>query len=1594
MAFTGAGQKSTPLHKAARRGNEDEVLRLLRQGADVTARDAEGRTPLHLAVMRGHMGIIQRLLEHGGPAVLLSRDILSCTPVHLAAVQNQVRLISMLIEALLQDTAGCTPLHEVAQRGCMQDFMGFLHLGWDLASCDGRNQEALQLTEDASKPGFAAVQQILGWSVLHLAAMEGQVSHIEKLVRTYDWDVHVPSANSWTPLHYAAAYNQVGSIEALVRLGAKVDIRDSVGSTPLHVACGEGHMPAVLKLIELGCDPAVKDRDGCTPLYCAAAWNRIEVVRELHKLGCPSWVQSEEGRTAVHVAAEQGWVGLIEVLVMELGSDVDSRDTCKFTPLHSAANWGWVEAIQKLVELKHEVDVKDYLGRTPLHYAALHGRAGAIEDLAKLGASLQETDSRGGYTPLHLAADAGQCEAVATLVNLGADTEARTAKGWTCLQLATMKGPANVDVLGLLVELGADVKAVTDNKNMETPLHIAARAGRLDIVQKLINCGVSVTARTKDGSTPLHYAAAFGQAHVLEALVKEWKAKGRGRSGSGGNSCQAHSKAGCDVHTRDNAQNTPLHLAAGCGFLEAVMKLVELGGDLNSRDMSDCTPLQNTAHGTYSALAQVPSGVTAGPNGQLQGLGSLSLRRSGLSSAVLPGGPTAKDENTTSGGMVPVRTGFAWATLGRSPHSWKGAELMSLLRKATRSRRAGSLLFGSDLLHDTKAGPDELRDDDDDWDRWSHRDLLEKEREGLEVLLKKTEALQLSQMEQDRSRLIPVAEKIVELGADVSARDNEGRTALHLAAGCEDKNMVIKLVELGADINCRDSVGGTPMHHAAMANKKEMMFTLARLGNDWRARADGIDGATAAFVLCGQHGKTTRQQLLEAKLKRVFLEGEAARKAGRDPFEVVTDSKDEEPEEDLEELAERADANMAALLEEEEAKAVAAKRKRKKKNRKGKALDSAEAGSGDGLASENGAKARGSGEGDGKEEGGGCDNDGNSRTLEGSESDAQQAVRWVLDEAIVCANTVLEIGAATGRDAMLDVLEKLDDATQKASQANVSAKYAKKIRKRLQALMEDNPSLPASDSVGSGNDSREGVDPGANEGWAVARKSSKQCLSRPSTTSADLGKSQSNNESEWQQVGSQGKKFNSSCGVVVMPKGSVHGGRPGQTRHHGNRRSSQMSRGEPRIIRSPVVAAGSVVVRTGNVVVVKAAPPAAPSAPPPSTPAPPPQAAAIPAPAAPPALSRPAWNHGAKSSALTNSMVASDPDFPPLQSSTSEPTRGAPKVQEAGSLEPSASSEPPNGHFATQKTANVRPIGSSPQAVPPGNSSTPQTTGHLKPYELFGESGRLAGPVSFSTGSSIVQSPGSVWSSRTVAGSPYGVSEEPINGTSAPGMSSIPRPQAAQSHVKPHPRGDVTQGGGQPIPPPQAGFHSPFPGQHPGVRSPYGLPPNRVMDPGMWQVPMPFGRPLSFMSGLSSVGHQAMNGGSAAGSPFGMSPGGGHLMGQTQSSSYDSLMQPRFQPPPPPGPPPHSRGGGGVGGICGSFGGNQPGSHNCGPYEPGSYKGMSSEAVRKLLPEHIPGQVDGDGGDRMDMLTMEDSSEAARRVSRHLLGELEAEIGF
>ncbi len=90
-----------------------------------------------------------------------------------------------------------------------------------------------------------------------------------------------------------------------------------------------------------------------------------------------------------------------------------------------------------------------------------------------------------------------------------------------CLISCAAQGPANVDAIGLLVELGAKVDAVIEAKSLETPLHIAARAGRLDVVAKLLRCGVPVTARTKVRGAHLIVAAGLS---FMQSWSSSWTA--------------------------------------------------------------------------------------------------------------------------------------------------------------------------------------------------------------------------------------------------------------------------------------------------------------------------------------------------------------------------------------------------------------------------------------------------------------------------------------------------------------------------------------------------------------------------------------------------------------------------------------------------------------------------------------------------------------------------------------------------------------------------------------------------------------------------------------------------------------------------------------------------------------------------------------------------------------------------------------------------------------------------------------------------------------------------------------------------------------
>jgi hypothetical protein len=76
----------------------------------------------------------------------------------------------------------------------------------------------------------------------------------------------------------------------------------------------------------------------------------------------------------------------------------------------------------------------------------------------------------------------------------------------------------NIPLIKLLLEYGADIDEQVQNN--DTPLHLAANLGNVEIVLHLLQEGAELTINDK-GYTPLHNACISGNMEIVKLLVKE-----------------------------------------------------------------------------------------------------------------------------------------------------------------------------------------------------------------------------------------------------------------------------------------------------------------------------------------------------------------------------------------------------------------------------------------------------------------------------------------------------------------------------------------------------------------------------------------------------------------------------------------------------------------------------------------------------------------------------------------------------------------------------------------------------------------------------------------------------------------------------------------------------------------------------------------------------------------------------------------------------------------------------------------------------------------------------------------------------------------
>ncbi len=82
-----------------------------------------------------------------------------------------------------------------------------------------------------------------------------------------------------------------------------------------------------------------------------------------------------------------------------------------------------------------------------------------------------------------------------------------------------------------------------------------------------------------------------------------------------------------------------------------------------------------------------------------------------------------------------------------------------------------------------------------------------------------------------------VCERLIEIGADIQAKNNKGQTALHLYATPKESYFRIELIKYlisnGARVNERDDGGNTPLHHC---EELEVRDFLIEMGADIHAK--------------------------------------------------------------------------------------------------------------------------------------------------------------------------------------------------------------------------------------------------------------------------------------------------------------------------------------------------------------------------------------------------------------------------------------------------------------------------------------------------------------------------------------------------------------------------------------------------------------------------------------------------------------------------------------------------------------------------------------------------------------------------------------
>jgi len=651
----------------------------------------------------------------------------------------------------------------------------------------------------------------------------------------------------------AARNGNVEVLQQWIDGGILTDRRD-LGSAALCQAAWAGRSLAVEALLSSGLVSAGwVDADGTNALHSATISGRLDLCENIiQKLDLGRNLvnaRDSDGRTPLMLAARLAHVDIMKLLCRK-GADVAQSDNNEKTALHFAILSG-LEAVELLLQNDAGPSDRDVHGQTPLHVACRLGDDAIVQRLCRgLLQSQKSVDIQDEHqqTPLHVSAASGHTAIIRLLIDQGADKDAKDEKDYRPIELAASMG--HLAAIKALQEQHVAPKsataATTAVKDENLLLCHAAECGQVLVVRYLMERGVADsnelvrTSSKREGSTALTAAASSGYTEVVRTLITLGADKDK-KDGYGYTPLHRAAESrhldvvrillekGANQHLLDRSRRAPLHLAARGGVAAMVAELIKHGADVNGQTLMKFTVLHlSITHPNVVRLLIDKGANLDTPNYEGVTPLHLAIENKKVVTAQILADRGADVESADEDGLTPFHYAIRYGT---------GTEMLEIIWKRRGEGAANISHAGTPLVvHAAKYGNLD-----------AIRFLLDK---GLDT---------------------------------VSSVNSDGDTALHLAAGGGNEDIVAELLDKHAEVNSRGAEKRTPLHVAADNGRTGVMTLLLDREADINAQDD--EERTALF-LAAYRGKTEAAELLLRRKADVGIPGPR----GQTPLHVAVDS--------------------------------------------------------------------------------------------------------------------------------------------------------------------------------------------------------------------------------------------------------------------------------------------------------------------------------------------------------------------------------------------------------------------------------------------------------------------------------------------------------------------------------------------------------------------------------------------------------------------------------------------------------------------------------------------------------------------------------